>query len=408
MKGSKTKYVTISALALFALFQIGSACCTAIANLPQGTDLQMRRNEIVCAHQGVNSFRIWNREITVPGFVPWHRPDKERIEGKEGDGRVHAYPPWHTTLFWFYGWMTKDRCIAVMSLVFGICLCFIVHECFRLAKERFKPYVLVSTLALLLIAHNVTSCFFMLNYGVLILAAFFLMKRALERNHNVLAGVAWAIMMIKPQEGLLFFWPLFWGKRYVTIVTAVTICLVATFATSLAVHESVIDLILQVPEIGRPYGSGIVMSRIVRPLIGESPFILLPAFFFAFVGFATWALRKSDDFLVRCAPVFFSVPLWTYSAGAASVNLLPVFILIVGRALTLRKLDTLTLLGCFYFLSMVCMHGFYLPVALGLYGTAGNGWIYVLFVYVCYVLLFAMAVQFLRLYAKSRGCGVQK
>ncbi len=401
MKVSNTKYLLIAALVLFALFQIGSACCGCLAGLPQGTDLQMRRNEIICAHQGINSFRIWNRELTVPGFVPWGRPDKEKIQYKEGDAKVHAYPAWHTTMFWFYGWITKDRCIALMSLIFGACLFFIVHESLRLAKERFKPYILVSAFALLLVAYNITSCFFMLNYGVLILTMFFLMKRALEKDYNILAGVAWAIMMIKPQEGLLFFWPLFWGKRYVTIITAVVICLAATFTTSLFVHESVIDLILQVPEIGRPYGSGIVMSRFIRPLMGESVFILLPAFFFVFVGFGTWLLRKSDDFLIRCAPVAFAVPLWTYSSGAASVNLLPVFILLIGRALTLHKLDTLTLLGCLYFFFMICMHGFYVPVAMGLYGTAGNGWIWYLFVYICYALLFAMSVEFLRIYRRG-------
>ena len=283
-----------------------------------------------------------------------------------------------------------------MSVVFGICLCFIVCECLRLAKERVKPYVLVASLALILIATSATACFYLLNYGVLILAAFLLMNRLLERNHNVLAGIAWAIMMIKPQEGLLFFWPLFWEKRFATIVTAAIICLSATITTSFLVHESVVDLILQVPEIGRPYGSGIVMSRIIRPLLGESVFILLPAFFFVFVGFATWVLRKDKDFLVQCVPVVLSIPIWTYSDGAALSSLLPAHILIIGRALTLRKFDTLTVLGCLYCIAMVFMHGFYIPVAFGLYGTAGNGWIYYLFAYVCYALLFAISVQFLR------------
>ena len=402
MKGSKRKILIVAAIAAFCLYQIVAGVLSEVSFAGEGFgfDLRLRRNEVRCAHQGVNSFRIWIRETTLPGFVPLAHPDHEKVPKKSAnDGFVHAYPPWHAAFFWFYGWISERLCVSLMSVVFGLCLAFIGCEAVRISRERFRPEEvgLASALALALCAYAATQCFFLLNYGVLILTAFLLMNKALEKNRTILAGLAWAVMMIKPQVGLLFVWPLFWHRRYLTIVTAAVVCLAGTLFTSFAVHESVIDLILQVPEIGRPYGSGFMMNRIIRPIVGEGAGLWAPALFFVAVGYATWIMRKETDFLACCVPVALVIPIWTYAQGHDRVILLTTLIILAGRFFTTRRLDALTILGCLYLLLMIFIQTWDIVFSqLQVFDPSGLGWIYRIAEYSSYAVMLAIAALFVR------------
>lgn len=331
------KWLLVVGVALFAFLQIAGGFCANPKYLFNddsfGHDLRLRRNEIRCAQQGVNSFRIWNREVELEGFVPLNRPDKENVARKPGDVFVHAYPPWHTTMFWFYGWLPETFCVSLMSVLFGFCLWFVASECVRLSKARFgKSGGLVAAAALALVLCYACRCYLLMNYGVLILAALLMMNRTLEKGHEVAAGLCWAVMMLKPQVGVLFFWPLFWHRRYVTVVVATTVCLGATFATSLILHESVVDLLLQLPKIGAPY-AGFTPARFLRPILGEHAMLLVMPGFFALTGLLTWLVRRRRDFLFSCVPVVVMVPVWTYCLPYDYVILLPLFVFWAGTAL---------------------------------------------------------------------------
>ena len=402
MKGSKWKILIVAAIAAFCLYQIVAGVLSEVSFAGEGFgfDLRLRRNEVRCAHQGVNSFRIWIRETTLPGFVPLAHPDHEKVPKKSAnDGFVHAYPPWHAAFFWFYGWISERLCVSLMSVVFGLCLAFIGCETVRISRERFRSEEvgLASALALALCAYAATQCFFLLNYGVLILTAFLLMNKALEKDRTILAGLAWAVMMIKPQVGLLFVWPLFWHRRYLTIATAAVVCLAGTLFTSFAVHESVIDLILQVPEIGRPYGSGFMMNRIIRPIVGEGAGLWAPALFFVAVGYATWIMRKETDFLACCVPVALVIPIWTYAQGHDRVILLTTLIILAGRFFTTRRLDALRILGCLYLLLMIFIQTWDIVFSqLQVFDPTGLGWIYRIAEYSSYAVMLAIAALFVR------------
>ena len=132
MKGSKLTWAAIVvAITLFGLWQLFTGVVSFADSFPDhrfAGDLRLRRNEIRCAHQGVNSFRVWSREVVLPGFTPWRRPDKPKVErANESDATVHAYPPWHTAFFWFYGWLPWVLCVSLMSVAFGICGCRICN-----------------------------------------------------------------------------------------------------------------------------------------------------------------------------------------------------------------------------------------------------------------------------------------
>ena len=227
-------------------------------------------------------------------------------------------------------------------MVFGLCLYFIVSECVRILKLRVPDYVIPAAFCLAMITTHVVTCFFMLNYGVLVLAAILAMNKALERNHDVCAGMLWAVAMIKPQVGLLFFWPLFWKKRYKTIAVAVTTCLALTVVTSALVNESVLDLILQVPEIGRPYGTSPLVKRVLTPLFGGSVPSVLMVLFFLGVGMVTFMIKDKVDFLLLCAPVSLIVPIWTYSQGHDHVILL-FWYLLLSLMFVVPRYDRLSL-----------------------------------------------------------------
>ena len=309
------KITVLSCVLLFALFHAITGVFLDGAGFflseeRFGNDLRWRQNEVCCAHQGVNSFRIWNHERELEGFRPIWRPDKEN-KGRPGDRSVHAYPPWHTSLFYFYGWMPQSMCLCFMSMVFGLCLCFIVAECIRIFRLRIPDYGIPVAFCLSMIVVYAVRCFIFLNYGVLVLAAILAMNKALERNRDVCAGMLWAVAMIKPQVGLLFFWPLFWKKRYKTICVSITACLSLTFITSGLVKESVMDLILQVPEMAKPYSSTIVV-RALKPLFGAYVSTTLRILFFLGVGIITFMVKDRMDFVLLCALVSVIVPIWTY------------------------------------------------------------------------------------------------
>lgn len=275
-------------------------------------DFKARHAEILCAHQGVNSFHVWSRDVELPGFRPHGRPDKPNVEKREGVLTVHAYPPWHVAYFYFLGWMPFKISLALMLVLFGLCIAYIIKNSFSIAARRSALPSLVAGLSLILITKDAIHCFVWMNYSVMLLALFVLMLRLLERGRQIPAGICWAMMMLKPQIAVMFFWPLVFERRYKTIVTAVSICVAGTFLMSLIYNESMFALIAQIPQIGAPYGSGEIVDKLA-PIFGRYASVGWMVVCFLICGVLCFLLRGSDQFLVRCAPVAVLIPIWTYS-----------------------------------------------------------------------------------------------
>lgn len=405
MKASRAWFFGI-VFVLFAILQIVGGM-TAIVYTSHGEsiagDLRLRYNESRCAHQGVNSFRIWNREMTLAGFAPYSRPDMESVTPAPGDAVVHAYPPWHTSLFYFYGWMPELMCMLVMALVFGICLSYVVCECWCLAEARFTHPSLVALFALALIANPAAKTFCYLNYGVLVLAAFLLMNRALEKGHDVSAGLCWSVMMIKPQVALLFVWPLFWRRRYLAIATSAAVCLGETCVTACLVGESPIDLILQVPLIGKPYekvGHCILAEVFLKPLVGDRAIFVLMVAFFVLTSFATWLLRKNRDFLVLCVPVVLAIPLWTYNNAIDRVIMLPAFIVMAGSAFSAGLRNRWGVIALAYGATMAASCLWWLASDFGYINASGHPLVFIGITVLANVVLFVFLMM---LVCKERG-----
>lgn len=280
-------------------------------------DFDLRRNEIACAHEGIDPFDVWERTVESERFCGFTRPDKptERVDGKlYGDKRpVHAYPAWHMALFWWYGWVPKWVCASVMGLLYALCLLWVV----RWMAERLRPAPPGSgpENALFLLAMSLYSlggiCWTM-NYGVLLLACVLLMAEALDRGRDALAGVLYSIAMVKPQVGLLLAVPLLVGRKFKTLAVAAAICVAETLFSAWKLGKPPWELLLQIPQIGAPYEKGafaVASARLVGPV--SAPLVMV-----AFAGLAVagcWLFRKAPNAWVRFLPALAAAPFWTYS-----------------------------------------------------------------------------------------------
>ena len=78
-------------------------------------DMSLRVNEILCIHDGIDPFDVFERKITTEKYSGFHRPDMPR-EPHEGKKYVHAYTAWHTTVFWWFGFVPEHICIIILTI----------------------------------------------------------------------------------------------------------------------------------------------------------------------------------------------------------------------------------------------------------------------------------------------------
>ncbi len=351
-----------------------------------GCDLTMRINEVQCAHTGVNPFDVWERNVSTERFRGYDRGDKDPVSAEDAHKLVvHAYPPWHTTYCWFYGWLPRPITTALLGVVYGISLVFIVGA----IRRRLLPLgtaerVFVWSWIIAMLLTDLVSCFGCLQYGLPLAALALFMYESLDKGRDGFAAVCWALMMIKPQVGLLFFFPLLFGKKYKVILLAGAICFIATLWPAWVYHESPIELILQVPKIGMPYNQEPVASKVLAPVIGKSATFVWAVVCASICAVGAWMFRKSGSWLVRTLPVAWMFPLWTYSQihdHLATWSLVLVWgMLIVGVGRECLSPSARKVLGVCTGIEiawLVFSSFWHFCVAVHFFNPAGHGWIYV-------------------------------
>lgn len=282
-----------------------------VRNRKDPSDLRLRYNEICCSHTGVNPFDVWNQKVTHPNFgYHDHPPYSDDVSNKP---KVHAYPPWHTTFFWFYGWIGYPYVIAVLYLLFGINIVLVFNFLKRHSPEGGPRQFFYWMLSVGFASVPIVLCLMYGNYGILFLTCVLSMAWALERKNDLVVALCWSILMIKPQVGLLFFWPIVIARRWKAILFAVLLCLIATLFPAIVYHCSPMDLILQIPQIGAPWSR----SHYWPPMKGcYYPQLVqyCELAFWSFVcGIACWWARKVPQKWMLLLPVILIFPVWTYS-----------------------------------------------------------------------------------------------
>ena len=294
-------------------------------------DLGMRRNEIICAHDGIDSFDIFERKIESDQFCGWDRPDKPN-EIKGNRGFVHAYPAWHTTIFWWYGSVSKKTCVIIMMVMY---LCSFVWVC-KWTYDRMPYSDMTHCISdvlffLVMLLYSINYIIMTLNYGLFLLGCSCLLYVLLEQKNEILAGIVFSLLMIKPQIGVLFMIPLIINRYYKTIVIAGLLCVIETLFTAWKLDKSPIELILQISKIGAPYSKGNITQAFIN-VIGPIGQYVSMAMFAAIVSAGCFLLRNAKDVMVRFLPAIAFVPFWTYSQNHDWIFVLPCCLYIVKNS----------------------------------------------------------------------------
>ena len=158
------------------------------------------------------------------------------------------------------------------------------------------------------------------NYAILFCAGAVALVVSMDKGWQILAGLAWAFLMIKPQQGIWFAIPILFRRQFKTVGVAVATCLAASIPPAILCGKSPLDLILEMPKFRY---EGYWQTSLFPPRI----YTFANEFFFPrfalFLGlsiclvfclWASWKLRKEKNWFIALQPTFFCVcagyPLW--------------------------------------------------------------------------------------------------
>ena len=352
-------------------------------------DLELRYNENLCAREGVNPFHVWHGETESERFCSI---GGNGISAAESPSklRIHAYPPWHMAYTWFYGLLPFSCVAGLVLLAGGLAMVFLLAE-FRRQAPPGKKLFYWAWMAQGVVLPAVICCL-VGNYGLICAALSLVLIHAVRRNWQVVAGIAWALMMTKPQLAVLFVLPLLFQRKYGTILVAAVVCVLATLWPAFVYGENPLDLIFQIPLIGAAFETNVIYGKLLPRAVAPFVKTVWLAICVLACGWMTWRLRKSPHDLRRYAPVSFFFPLWMYSMAHDHV-LTWVFLTAAfpvlsdaldgknGERWRRRALVWLMGLGLVNLFSALWSIGY----GFRLFSPAGLGWVY-------YAVFYAMAL----------------
>jgi len=332
-------------------------------------DYGIRWSEVHALQQGFDPYDIWTCKITHPYLYPvdgynycWSRIDFDvnaeifneisqnillSIENgtnvKPTDKNyfpgVGVYPPNAYTFFWPFSklpltvgeriWFSITFAVYFLSLYFvyrrikpqnplltGKQLFFII-----LAGAGFAPLAWFA-----LIANG--------NYGAIHLGALIILLVSLECSERFesqgkhlksvlwqfVGGIAFAILLVKPQIGLLFGLPLLLSRKWMIIIVAGILSIAACFPPALMCGKSPLELLLHLQNSGIPWYQGSAfIPKIVQDQLWDLGLGRLGMKISMLAGiitctFLSWRTRNDADWLVRLLPAIVLAPIWTFAS----------------------------------------------------------------------------------------------
>ena len=289
--------------------------CLNIKSSFRPSDLWLRHNEICCSHEGVNPFDIWNRAVVHPVYKGHEHPPYPD-DNALAKLTVHAYPPWHTAFMWWMGDISYPRAVSALFFAFGVAACGLFVFIKRMQPQEWGARFFYWSLCVGMMITPLYFCLIYGNYGLIITALMIVLFASMERQGigwDCLGGVALALMMVKPQMGALFAIPVLFSRRLVLLGVSVLICLGATAWTAMVYQQSLVDLLLQVPQIGEPW----VHPRFWPPLkVCHYPILIQRIEMFLSIVLCCvgcyWT-RGIKEKWIASVPAVLLFPVWTYS-----------------------------------------------------------------------------------------------
>jgi len=322
-----------SALLLLVASVLAMSAYMFVPKPKMGCDFDLRVNEIACVLDGVDPYDVWSGKVTHPPYYPDVRPG---MRSEEFTRRVNAYPPWAYTFGLPLALLPQWTAWYLYFAFHFLALIGLGLVGYRYAKAELGHACdvrLAAIVPLLMVVFALGSCFQSGNYPIVVLAATLGLVWCLDRGHDVLAGLCWALAMIKPQMALLYAVPLLFRRKFLVCAVAAATCLVASVPPALLCHKGIVELIV----------NGVAGPACGFNGCGTCPLFLLPALGqtacvvtglvvgAALCGWLTWKTPSREGWLVYLAPAVYIATAWTYSQLYSSlVSVIPLWLIVIA------------------------------------------------------------------------------
>ncbi len=277
-------------------------------------DFDLRMNELECLSIGVNPFAIWSEEVVLPPYVS-NLPKNGVPEGCTK--QVNAYAPWEYTYMMPLSFLPRHLGWFVYCLLMGVSIVFLVKYSTPTDGWATDPTDrrIIAMFPLAVVSYLLWSNASVGNFIAFILAASVIMGWALSRGNHIVAGLMWAIAMIKPQSAILFAVPLLMRGKLKACIVAGATCLIASFLPAAMCDESVFDLLLQGPAANVDFFEGCgTWPKFFCGYLGNGVDIALGlAIGTVLCIWMTRTLRREKDWLVYLMPAAICASCWTYT-----------------------------------------------------------------------------------------------
>jgi hypothetical protein len=279
-------------------------------------DFNYRMAEIDCVKKGVDPFLIWSEKVVFPPYYS-NNPECKTIPAG-CDEQISVYTPWQYLLMSPFSFFDRNTGWWMYAVFSAVC-CFVILS---VSKYRFqdvsKDHGVVFALGacpLLCVMYPVWSNFMVGNNIVVILCAAILMTVSLLKRQNILAGLCWMIVMIKPQCGLLFAIPLLFRMKVVTGIVAVFSCIFLSIPAVILCKANLMDMFFE-PAQASAFafeGCGTWPKFLCGYFSNETDIAIGLAIGTALCLWMTWLLRREKDWLVYLMPAAVCSSCWTYT-----------------------------------------------------------------------------------------------
>ena len=284
-----------------------------------GMDFEFRVDEVEAVVSGVDPYDYFSLKKPSEEYFPIDRYD---LRTEKRCKPIHAYPPWSYT--YMLPFATNGSLMSKWYVCCAIefaCFLFMLWYAFRRGKRISGCFWdgLFAMAAVLSIGVVYGPNFGNGNFTYPMCVGLILMAECLSRKRDVLAGILWGLLMVKPQLSMLIGIPLLFDRRWKVIATAVLTCLAAGQVSASLIGKPLLSLILQIPEQGAPFYCGsvilpdIIFERLIGAGIPKSVLMYLnQAVGAGLCAWMAWKVRLSGSWLVRLVPPLVCASVWTY------------------------------------------------------------------------------------------------
>lgn len=277
-------------------------------------DFNLRMNELSCLRQGVDPYAVWHEDVVLPPYCSNLPKKPVPVDCTE---QVNAYVPWEYAIMLPLSYLPRTWAWALYCVLTGVAMALVFGFSFRGLAGRIdrRDRLLLAGIPLSLVSYLLWSNAAVGNFVAFILAASVVMAWCLSRGYDALAGICWALAMVKPQSVILFAVPLFLRRKWLTCVVAITFCLIATCVPAAMCQSSFLDLLLAGPLANAELFLG----------CGTYPYFFLGTFgngveigIAMVIGFGlcltmTSLVQKDNDWTVLLMPAAVCGASWTYT-----------------------------------------------------------------------------------------------